>query len=284
MKNNVHKFNCEFKPTKVLLLSDIHWDSPYCDRELLKRHLEEAKEIGAHILLNGDTFDLMGGRKDFRGSKGSLRPEFKVDHYFDEIANQAIEWFSPYADLIKVVGYGNHETSIIKHNEVDLIQRFVGGLNMVNNTRIQTGGYGGWIVYTFDRKGSSSAYRIKYMHGIGGGVVTKGVIGHQRMSTFVQGADMIWQGHVHEDYEMNYRVEAMNSKSEVHYKDVLMVRTSTYKDEYKKDDSYGAAGWAIEKGFSPRFLGGRWLELTPIRKSVEGRDLQYIRARTYQTQ
>ena len=155
---------------------------------------------------------------------------------------------------------------------------------MVNNTHIQTGGYGGWIVYNFNRSGSVLSYRIKYMHGIGGGVVTKGVIGHSRMSTYIQGADMIWQGHVHEDYEMNYRIEHMNSKSEVHYKDVLMVRTSTYKDEYRKDNNYGAAGWAVEKGFSPRFLGGRWLEITPIRKKVDARDIQYIRARTYQTQ
>ena len=284
MKTNVHKFNCEFKPTKVLLISDIHWDSPYCDRELLKRHLEEAKEIGADIHFNGDTFDLMGSRRDFRGSKGSLRPEFKVDHYFDEIANQAIEWFSPYAENIKVVGMGNHESAIIKHNEINILERFVGGLNMVNKTHIQSGGYGGWIVYNFNRSGSVLSYRIKYMHGIGGGVVTKGVIGHSRMSTYIQGADMIWQGHVHEDYEMNYRIEHMNSKSEVHYKDVLMVRTSTYKDEYRKDNNYGAAGWAIEKGFSPRFLGGRWLEITPIRKRVDGKELQYIRARTYQTQ
>ena len=284
MKTNVHKFNCEFKPTKVLLISDIHWDSPYCDRELLKRHLEEAKEIGADIHFNGDTFDLMGSRRDFRGSKGSLRPEFKVDHYFDEIANQAIEWFSPYAENIKVVGMGNHESAIIKHNEINILERFVGGLNMVNKTHIQSGGYGGWIVYNFNRSGSVLSYRIKYMHGIGGGVVTKGVIGHSRMSTYIQGADMIWQGHVHEDYEMNYRIEHMNSKSEVHYKDVLMVRTSTYKDEYRKDNNYGAAGWAIEKGFSPRFLGGRWLEITPIRKKVDGKELQYIRARTYQTQ
>jgi len=284
MKTNVHVFNNDFAPKKVLLLSDIHWDNPKCKRDLLKKHLDQAKEIGADIHFNGDTFDLMGSRRDFRGSKGGLRPEFKVDHYFDEIANQAIEWFSPYAENIKVVGYGNHETSIIKHNEIDLIQRFVGGLNMVNNTHIQTGGYGGWIVYNFNRCGSVLSYRIKYMHGIGGGVVTKGVIGHSRMSTYIQGADMIWQGHVHEDYEMNYRIEHMNSKSEVHYKDVLMVRTSTYKDEYKKDNNYGAAGWAIEKGFSPRFLGGRWLEITPIRKKVDGREIQYIRARTYQTQ
>jgi hypothetical protein len=62
-------------------------DSPYCQRDLLKRHLDEAVKQDAHIHFNGDTFDLMGGRRDFRGSKGSLRPEFKVDHYFDEIVN-----------------------------------------------------------------------------------------------------------------------------------------------------------------------------------------------------
>jgi hypothetical protein len=182
------------------------------------------------------------------------------------------------------VGYGNHETAIIKHNEIDLIQRFVGGINMVNNTHIQTGGYGGWIVYTFNRGGTKASYRIKYMHGIGGGVVTKGVIGHSRMSTYIQGADMIWQGHVHEDYEMNYRVEKMNHANNVETKDVLMIRTSTYKDEYKKGDEYGAAGWAIEKGFSPRFIGARWCDLTPVRMQVEGKDKMIVKAITYQTQ
>jgi hypothetical protein len=108
---NVHKFTSDWKAQKVLLISDIHWDSPYCQRDLLKRHLDEAVKQDAHIHFNGDTFDLMGGRRDFRGSKGSLRPEFKVDHYFDEIVNKAIEWFSPYAKNLKVVGWGNHETS-----------------------------------------------------------------------------------------------------------------------------------------------------------------------------
>jgi len=281
---NVHRFNHDFSPKKLLLISDIHWDSPYCQRDILKRHLDEAVEQDCHIHLNGDTFDLMGGRRDFRGSKGSLRPEFKVDHYFDEIVNQAIEWFSPYAEHIKVVGVGNHESAILKHNEISILDRFVGGLNMKNETHVQLGGYGGWIVYTFDRNGSKVSYRIKYMHGIGGGVVTKGVIGHSRMSTYIQGADMIWQGHVHEDYEMNYRVERMNHANNVETKDVLMIRTSTYKDEYKKGDEYGAAGWAIEKGFSPRFIGARWCELTPVRIHQKGIDKMIVKARTYQTQ
>jgi len=281
---NVHRFNHDFSPKKLLLISDIHWDSPYCQRDTLKRHLDEAVEQDCHIHLNGDTFDCMGGRRDFRGSKGSLRPEFKVDHYFDEIVNQAIEWFSPYAENIKVVGVGNHESAILKHNEISILDRFVGGLNSKNGTHVELGGYGGWIVYTFERSGSKASYRIKYHHGMGGGVITKGVIGHSRMSTYVQGADMIWQGHVHEDYEVNYRVERMNHANKVETKDVLMIRTATYKDEYKKDDDYGAAGWAIEKGFSPRFIGARWCELTPVRIHQKGIDKMIVKARTYQTQ
>lgn len=284
MSKNVHKFTNDWKPKKLLLISDIHWDSPYCQRDILKRHLDEAVEQDCHIHLNGDTFDLMGGRRDFRGSKGSLRPEFKVDHYFDEVVNQAIEWFSPYAEHIKVVGWGNHETSCLKHNEVSILDRFVGGLNQKNGTHVELGGYGGWIVYTFKTRKSHHSYRIKYHHGLGGGVVTKGVIGHSRMSTYVQGADLIWQGHVHEDYEMNYRVEYMNHHNQVQTKDILMIRTATYKDEYKKGDEYGATGWAIEKGFSPRFIGARWLELVPSRKQIDGKDIRFIKARTYQTQ
>lgn len=284
MTKNVHRFNHDWTPKKLLLISDIHWDSAYCRRDILKRHLDEAVEQGADIHFNGDTFDVMAGRRDFRGSKGSLRPEFKVDHYFDEVVNQAIEWFSPYAEHIKVVGWGNHETSCLKHNEISILDRFVGGLNAKNDTHVQLGGYGGWIIYTFKDTGSKHSYRIKYHHGLGGGVVTKGVIGHSRMSTYIQGADLIWQGHVHEDYEMNYRVEYMNHHNQVQTKDILMIRTATYKDEYKKGDEYGATGWAIEKGFSPRFIGARWLELTPCRSQADGKDIRRIQARTYQTQ
>lgn len=281
---NVHKFTNEWKPKKVLLISDIHWDSTHCQRDLLKRHLDQAVEQDADIHFNGDTFDLMAGRRDFRGSKGSLRPEFKVDHYFDEVVNQAIDWFTPYANHIKVIGWGNHETSCLKHNEISILDRFVGGLNAKNGTHVELGGYGGWIVYTFAQGGAKVSYRIKYHHGMGGGVVTKGVLGHSRMSTYIQGADLIWQGHVHEDYELNYRVERMNGSNVVETKDVLMIRTATYKDEYKKGDDYGAVGWAIEKGFSPRFIGGRWLELMPFRYGIENNEKRVIKARTYQTQ
>ena len=62
----------------VLLRSDAHHDSPYCDRKLEKYHLEIAKERNALILDNGDTFDAMQGKFDPRRSYGDIRPEDKV--------------------------------------------------------------------------------------------------------------------------------------------------------------------------------------------------------------
>ena len=73
MKTNVHLIDNQWEPKKVLLLSDIHWDNPKCQRDLLKRHLDEAKEIGADVLLNGDTFCLMQGAYDVK-TKTTLDP------------------------------------------------------------------------------------------------------------------------------------------------------------------------------------------------------------------
>lgn len=70
---------------KFLLASDAHWDNPKCDRKKLKEDLDKAVEIGAKILLNGDTFCLMQGKYDKRASKSDVRPEHQVSNYLDAI-------------------------------------------------------------------------------------------------------------------------------------------------------------------------------------------------------
>jgi hypothetical protein len=266
----------------VLLISDIHWDNPHCNRELLKKHLDQALEINADILFNGDTFCLMQGAYDPRKSKNDIRPEHNKTNYLDAVVNDAIEWFSPYAHLIKVVGYGNHETNILKRAETDVIDRFVFGLNSKNNTSVEVGGYGGWIVYQFQRglNAGMAAYKIKYMHGFGGGgPVTRGVIQFNRMSTFVEGADMVWMGHVHEDHELTYTIESLNNHNKVKLKDILMVRTPTYKEEYQG----GKGGWHVERGSAPKALGGRWLEIHPERIRKGDKETIKVNAFTYKT-
>jgi UDP-2,3-diacylglucosamine pyrophosphatase LpxH len=280
MKTNVHVLKNEFKPKKILLLSDIHWDNPKCQRELLKKHLDQAKEQNADILLNGDTFCLMQGAYDPRKNKSDILPEHNKSNYLDAVVNDAIEWFSPYAHLIKVIGYGNHETNILKRQETDVIERFVFGINSKNGTNVEVGGYGGWIVYRFDRSNSVHTFRIKYFHGSGGGgPVTKGTIQFNRMATMVEGADMIWMGHVHEDHELTYTVERINGSNRVELKNILMVRTSTYKEEYNE----GKGGWHVERGAPPKAVGSRWLELHPQRTYKDGVDSYAINAFTYKT-
>jgi predicted phosphodiesterase len=280
MKSNVHIFKTQEQSKKILLISDIHWDNPKCDRKLLIKHLEQAKELNADILFNGDTFCLMQGAYDPRKTKSDILPEHNKNNYLDAVVLDAIEFFAPYAHLIKVVGYGNHETSILKRHETDVIERFVFGLNSKCGTDIQVGGYGGWVVYSFSKKPSNTTtnFNIKYMHGFGGGgPVTKGTIQFNRMATYVENADLIWMGHVHEDHELSYTVERLNSNNRVHLKNILMIRTSTYKEEY----SDGKGGWHIERGASPKPLGGRWLELH-IERSYKGyKDTRKINAFTY---
>ena len=276
-KNNVVRIEKNWEETKVLLISDLHWDNPKCDRTLLKKHLDEALAGNHDILINGDLFCLMQGAYDPRKSKSDIREEHNVANYFDAIVNTAVEWFSPYAHLIKFVGYGNHETSILKRQETDIIERFVTLLNYKCESSVQVGGYGGWVRYNFDDGSSHHSFKIKYMHGFGGGgAVTRGTIQHNRMSVNVEGADAIWMGHVHEDYELTYTVEQLTHQDTVILRDILMIRTSAYKEEYGD----GSKGWHIERGASPKPIGGRWLIMKPYRNE---KMMRKIHAYTHKT-
>jgi hypothetical protein len=276
-KNNVVRIEKNWEETKVLLISDLHWDNPKCDRDLLKKHLDEALKGNHDVLINGDLFCLMQGAYDPRKSKSDIREEHNVSNYFDAIINTAVDWFAPYAHLIKFIGYGNHETAILKRQETDIIERFVTLLNYKCQSNVQVGGYGGWVRIHFADAVNSKSFNIKYMHGFGGGgAVTRGTIQHNRMSVNVEGADAIWMGHVHEDYEMTYTVEFLSNQDTVLQRDILMIRTSAYKEEYGD----GSKGWHIERGASPKPIGGRWLILKPYRGKNETRQ---IHAYTHKT-
>lgn len=279
---NVHILTAPLKQRKVtyLLLSDVHWDNPHCNRGLLKRHLDEAKEKNRKVFINGDLFCFMQGKYDPRRTKSDIRAEHNVNNYVDEVINTAAEWFRPYAEQIEVVGYGNHETSILRNLETDPIERFVERLNTIANPqdKVHAGGYGGWIVTRFElsEMGNRPNYRIKYHHGYGGGgPVTKGVIQHSREAVKIQGADAVWMGHVHEDYEMTYFCETLDQNFNIKHKEVTMLRTASYKEEY--EDGFG--GFHVERGRPVKPLGGRWLDLYVQKEDGS----QKIKAYSYKT-
>jgi hypothetical protein len=154
-------------------------------------------------------------------------------------------------------------------------------LNAATGASIQVGGYGGWVIWQFSEYTEVNlSYKMKYYHGSGGGgPVTKGTIQFNRMATMVEGADAVWMGHVHESTELTYTVERLDRHNKVKLKDILMIRTPSYKEEYNE----GQGGWHVERGAPPKPLGGRWLVITPKTITKNGNRAYSVEAYTFKT-
>lgn len=261
----------------VLVTSDWHWDNPHCKRKLLYRHLQEALDRNAPVIANGDTFCLMQGRYDPRRKRSDIRPEHNVDNYLDAVIEDAAGSLAPYRDVLTVFGVGNHESTILKHTETNVLQRFCATLRHKHGAKhCYTGGYGGYILLRFKDIHStrSLTVRLKYFHGAGGGgPVTKGVIQTNRRAAFIHDADVIATGHIHERWYLETAVERLSTAGRPTIKPQIHICTATYKDEY----DIGADGWMVERGSQPKPLGGMWLRITYHRKKNDGVDTEALK-------
>ena len=254
---------------KFLLMSDIHLDSKKCDRELFKKHLDYAKEKGAGVLIFGDLMDLMQGKNDRRGSKTSLRKEYLLAPYFDSVIEDVTEFLLPYADEIKLITYGNHETAIIRHNEIDALNSLIFNLNTKKketDSRIFKGAYNGYVRIRSQRGnklGNRSQKYIKYHHGAGGNApVTGGAISQSRAAGMFPDADIVVMGHIHQYNMRVITTEKIAQNFKIKRHDQYHLRTSSYK--YHGD-------WETEKMFPKGALGCWEVEFTQKKKGLEFR-------------
>jgi hypothetical protein len=276
-EKNIHELRVDGSSFRMGMFSDIHWDNPKCDWNLLKHDLDYCLKNDIPIMFNGDTFCLMQGAYDPRKMKGDIRPEHNNARYFDSIIETAVDFFLPYANLMTVVGYGNHETSIIKRQETDVIQRFVTLLNYKAGSNVMTGGYGGWLIVNQLVKASSNATqatKIKYFHGSGGGgLVTKGALNLTRAMEMYEGYDVFTMGHIHENSARNDVRDSINFHPTKGYyfnhKQIHSMITGTYKEEYID----GLYGWHVERGAPMKPVGGRVLSIECGRDRSDNKDI-----------
>ena len=240
----------------VLLRSDAHHDSPFCNRKLERQHLELAKLRNAIICDGGDTLDGMQGRFDKRKSNEEIRPEDVTDAYYDSIVEHAAEDYAPYARQWACFGKGNHETSIIKHAGTDVISNLVFRLNTSSGSNIAVGGYRGYVVFQFRfNKTKLQTYRMKWHHGSGGAApVTRGVLHTNRQAVWLPDADIIWNGHNHQNYVLPIPRERLSRSNKVLHDVLWFVRTPGYKDERDRTE-----GFAAEMMTGPTPMGCVWL-------------------------
>lgn len=241
----------------VYLMSDVHFDSIVCDRNILKKHLDKALQEDALIVIGGDWFDAMQGKFDPRRSMDELRPEYRCERYFDVVVEDSADFLKPYAQRVIAVTQGNHELSVRKNSNTDLIDRLVFHLRLLGSQAV-TGGWKGWIRFLLSSHKRKGSIKLYYSHGTGGAnaLVTRGVISTNRQAVYEPDADIVWNGHTHTAYILPIVRERLSSKGKV-YNDVgWFIRTSGYKRDWDIRD-----GYAAQKGTGPNPVGCAKLEL-----------------------
>lgn len=227
-----------------LLISDVHWDNPHCDRRLLEKHLGQAKERKAPIMSFGDLFCAMQGKYDPRSAKADLRPEHTGGNYLDLLVDTAADYFKPYP--LFMVADGNHETAIRNKLETDLTQRLSKALGVYGM------GYSGFVQFVFKGRTTKNLF---FHHGSGGGgPVTKGIIRSNRQAVFLPDADIVIGGHVHEQWLVTQPRVRVGLRGGWYLDNQYHLCGATYKQEF---DLRG--GFHVERGRPPKPLGGWWL-------------------------
>lgn len=242
-----HTDVCAGWEQRYLLISDVHFDSPHCDRKLLTKHLTQAKDKSAGVLCIGDWFDAMGGRNDKRATKETIRLSNSRDNYFDCLVESSNDYLFDYRSSLVMLADGNHETAILRHNETDLLER------LCRNLDTNHMGYSGYVRFMFDRDRSQTRRTLWFHHGSGGGgPVTRGVIQANRRAASVD-ADIFVSGHIHEAWALENIVVKLSNKGRVYYAPQIHVQLPTYKHEPSSH------GYHAEKGRPAKPLGGYWL-------------------------
>lgn len=184
------------KVIKLALFSDVHFDSPDCDRETLKKHLDFCLKDGRYILFNGDFFDMiiLGDRK-----RATAHHITNTDNQLNVKLNEAFEFLKPYQKNILFIGRGNHEESIMKYNGLDVLEMITTMLNMGQEHKILYGNYANFLRFTFKEPSNrrETHYDIYAHHGCGGSApATKGMLDFGALAKGIN-ADLLWLGHKH---------------------------------------------------------------------------------------
>ena len=255
--------------SEFLLVSDVHLDNPKCDRKLFAKHLDQAVERNAQILVFGDLLCLMQGKKDRRGSKGDIRPEHLGGNYFDLVFRESADWLKPWQDRIIMMGDGNHETAIINHQEIDPLEN-LSRLMRDSGSPVEHMGYQGFVRFMFEQKEKSRIRKLTlyFHHGAWGGIITKGTLGGGRYASIAPDADVLVNGHNHERSMVSHPCYRVAQNGQVWTEQRWHVQTGTYKHEFKDP-----GGWAVERIVMPKSLGGLWMTLTP--RNVGGVEISF---------
>lgn len=264
----------------IRLLSDLHIGASDLSYRFLQDELREAQAYNDRILINGDVFDAIfpGDRKRFVSGVAHSRIAHRRDQV-NAIIDMAMEILSPYADLIDMIGVGNHDTAVEKYHNTDpvllLIRELERTLPKKSGHQIHYGGYCGFVRYNFQpvtngdsRAAGQRLFDIFYHHGAGGAApVTKGMIDANRKQWII--ANVRWQGHKHNRWAAQTTLmQCPRDGDRPQILPVWDIFTGSYYETYhgQSQKSVRANGrrssYAADAGMHPQGKGGARIEVT----------------------
>jgi len=268
LSDNVHLFeytDCRSNDVvPTLFCSDIHLDSIGCKRDILKKHFDEVKHANGLIFIFGDLLDVMGSYGDRRLQREDIDPQF-IQHgrtYLDLVAEYTIEFLKPYAQNIALISYGNHEKTINKFHNHDILRSIVWALNAEPKVNIQLGAYSGYVFFRMQRANNVNLVTkiIHYHHGFGGSAKrSKGMLDVQIEAIKYPDADILVRGHTHQKwFDPSTARMSVTSKGRIYKDKVKYIQSGSYVDGIGE----GKSGWAVEKNFNPTDIGGWFVDFT----------------------
>lgn len=269
---DITRFDYDYSDNKVFtfgLLSDIHIDSPGFDESRFISDMDYLASKDAAVFINGDLVDgiFPTDRKRYSRSANPCNEDAQINSVAEYVANKLMQ----YADYIDYIGIGNHEATIVKYNNVDIIKMIVDILNSKRSKElepIRRSGYVGFINLAFSRKKEAVRRFVLWRdHGKGGASpVTKGTILLNRLYTTYD-ADMYWLGHSHQsliDPNSQWSI-GVTPFGNMYRKNKIGLITPGYsvnfaEREYNESTLY-RSNFPEEKFFAPTGLGCGILEL-----------------------
>lgn len=284
----VYSYGDEFT---IRLMSDLHIGAAWVDYGALKRELEDAKQRGSRILINGDVFDAILTKDAKRFSPQVLHSAIVGR---DDVLNASLDMaeglLAPYVDLIDMIGVGNHETAVEKYHSLDLVRLLIDRLQRhitVEGHVIHYGGYNGSVCYPFwhtSEQKASAFLDINYFHGSGGASpVTKGVIDFHRRSAWLEGYDVHWFGHKHNRLAVMTTTMKLNASRTAHVmREVRHIQTGAYGRSYSDQSQASVrkngrrAPYASDWGGEPKPVGGALLSVSIVRNAAHSGGRQKV--------
>lgn len=226
MNRDVVQFRTNKKNFSIIWVADAHFDSTKSKLKKLQNYLDEHKDV--FIIVGGDSLDVMQGRNDKRSAKGSN--QFNSNDYFNQVINYVKkEFHDRYKDRIITWNRGNHDNSIIRINEIDLIQLICG-------TETPMGNISGYIKVMCAPAGNTKnvySKLIYYQHiPDSGGQRSKGMLSVDTIKSKFPSADIYVTEHIHQTWIHNFDVEHVSKQGNVNFVNKWFIQAPSLKDEH----------------------------------------------------